>query len=257
MAKIITVANNKGGVGKSMLTYHYAKRFSRIGNTMVIDLDSQGNVTKYLMRGEPLPDHAHVQNFFTNKKRNVSYIVDKADDTELQLFGSSISLSESENSGDLNKYFTLRKALKKINTDNIKYIIVDTPPNIGLFTLNALLVSDYVVLPVDSSIDSFEALDIMYRTIDDVRNDHNERLQIAGIVPNGFDMRTKADQQQIKRISESYGPDLIKTIIPHSTTMRTARAEYKTIGELDQFNPVAEAIEDSYHDLLIRTTRGL
>lgn len=228
MAKIITIATPKGGVGKSTIGYHLAKLFKEKGTTLFVDIDSQGNSTKYILGAKrKLADKNNVVHLF--RKENIEPL---AIDKNFFLIGSNLLLTEFDSKTELNFFFSLQKYLKGVRK-NYDYIIIDTPPNLGLFTINALLATKYVISPLDPSEDAFDGLGILLDTVNEVKEDHNDNIELLGFVLNCYDRRNKAEQAIEERVKSKYPEILFNSTIPRATKIRDARLSYQSVFELD------------------------
>ena len=245
MAKTITIANNKGGVGKTMLAYHLANMFADLKEQRVlfVDFDPQGNSTKYFVGQDGISDKYHVKNMFEKSGIEPFKVTDN-----ISIVGSSISLGKYENLKDLNDYFALRRYLRTVSED-YDIVIIDTPPNIGTFTTNALLATDFVVIPVDSSVDAFNAIDLIMEAVNDVRLDHNEKIKVAGIVMNIFALHTNAGKKALSRLEQQYSEFLITPAVPSSTVVQNARESEQTVFEEDSKHKVCSALIEIFESL--------
>ena len=243
MAKIITITTPKGGVGKTTIAYYLADMYRQKGNVLVIDTDSQGNLTRFLLGGKELDDSNNFVRMFEGKKPSPVKI-----NENLSLIGSNIKLAKYDSKSELNNFFLLSKYLK-INQDKYDYVIIDTPPNLGMFTLNALLVTEYVVTVLDPSIDALEAQVILEEVMNDVRADHNEKIKLVGMILNTFDSRNKNDKDIYSMTKEKYPDSFIETVITRTTKVRDCRAEYKSILEAYPDNKVSVALQKIFKDI--------
>ena len=247
MVKIITVSTPKGGVGKTTLAYYLADMYKRTGKTLVIDTDSQGNITKFLLgnNGTLCEENNFVSLF---KKKNMTPLLLKEN---LYLIGSNIELSEYDSKNELNYFFLLSKYLKKIK-NNYDYIIIDTPPNLGMFTLNALLATEYVIAPLDPSEDALDGIGVLVKTVEEMKEDHNENIKLIGLIINAADFRNNADQKIKNKVKEDYPSLIFDESIPKTTKIRDARALYKSVLDIYPEHKVSIALEKIFNEMTKR-----
>ena len=244
MAKVITVSTPKGGVGKTTLAYYLATMYQEKGKTLIIDTDSQGNITKCLLGNEnPLEDHNNFVSLF--RKKNITPL---PLNENLYLIGSNIDLAEYDSKNELNYFFILSKYLKK-ESSKYDYIIIDTPPNLGMFTLNALLATEYVVAPLDPSEDALDGIGVLVKTVNEMKEDHNEKIKLIGLVLNAIDLRNNADQKIFDKTKDKYNSLLFKDSIPRTTRIRDARASYKSILDTQPEHKVSIALLNIFKEL--------
>jgi len=221
--KIITVANQKGGVGKSTLTHLLAHGFKDKGySVLAVDLDIQGNLTYALNVDEP---NYSTYDLLTNKAT--------AQQIRIQLEGMDVLPANSNLAGidlevkAIGKEYRLKNALKEMQA-NYDYIIIDTPPTLSLLTVNALTASDYVLIPTQADIFSLQGLGQLYGTIQAVQDYTNPELQIAGIIVTRHNTRTIL-AQEITEMLESTAKDLdtivFKARIREAVAIKEAQAQ--------------------------------
>jgi len=246
--KIFAGTNQKGGVGKTSLNLHVAEQFAEKGNTLIVDLDSQGNMTSWLLNEEELPTANNVTQLF--KKKNPKPL--KLSDS-LSLIGSDILLTEFDSKNDFTLYFILQKFLKKYENE-FEYVILDTPPNLGIFTLNALLSADYLYIPVDIGRDSLKGLSVLLSNYEEIKEDHNEKIKLLGFVINNDEPNTKASKRVKAHIAENY-PGMLLSVIPHTTKVRDARETGQSVFKycpehkvVTAFNKLFQAINKRVYE---------
>ena len=244
---ILAVSTPKGGVGKSTLSYHLARMFGDTGKTLLIDIDPQGNSTKHLLGNEPLPEEHNIKRIFENRT-----VVPLKTDT-IDLIGSNMKLSGLEKVTNFESYFILQTCIDSLK--GYKHIIIDTPPNIGIFTGNALIAADSVVAPTDTSEDSMDGLDSLVKELLIIKK-QNKDLKLLGIIINDFDNKTINDRDSEITLRDRFGERVFKTIISHTTNIKKARKQNKTIIEIDPRNRVSEEMINFYNELLRRASNA-
>lgn len=183
--KIITIANQKGGVGKSTLTHLLANGLKHKGySVLAVDLDPQGNLTYALNTDEP---DISTYDLLT-KKATAEQIRIQSEQADLLPANSNLSGLDLEIK-NVGKEYRLKNALKGMQT-HYDYIIIDTPPTLSLLTVNALTASDYVLIPAQADIFSLQGLGQLYRTIQAVQEYTNPDLHIGGIILTRHNPRT-------------------------------------------------------------------
>ena len=232
MGKIISIVNQKGGVGKTTTTINLGAALA-INNrkTLIIDFDQQANATLGLgINREDI--FFDVVDFFTHIGLLKKAII-KTDVENLELIPSSIRLSEVEESLYQldDKEYLLSKKLKLIK-DQYDYILIDCPPSLGLLVDNALFASDSVIIPVDSSYYSYNALTQMLTKINRVQK--YKKIEIEGILITKLDNRATLSYDIMDKVSELFGDKLFKTTITYSTHIQEAPMHGKSVIEFSE-----------------------
>jgi chromosome partitioning protein len=182
---ILAVANQKGGVGKTTIAFSLAKMSAVERETLAIDLDPQGNLTSCFT--ESLPDSANVK-LLWDKDKDGNPIDGQLTPVPLaknfSLVGADISLSFWETGGGAAAYFKLSGWLKR-RKEADSWTIIDCPPNLGIFSINAFIAADYVLIPVDASKFCIQGLDALFRSMKEVNRELRQDggLKVAGILP--------------------------------------------------------------------------
>jgi len=209
----ISFANQKGGVGKTTIAFHLAHIWAGGGKkVLVIDMDPQGNLSSSLW-SEEISENSLTSSLF---KKGKPAILTK---NKISLVPSDISLSVHEKDLSLKNYFRLKTWLDPIKDFDIA--IIDCPPSLGLFTINALTASDWVIAPVDVSVYALRALA-------DLKDSLKELSEIAkspsflGIVLSSFTAYYRASKVIKEHLEEIYKDLLFSTVIPASTKIREA-----------------------------------
>ncbi len=221
MGKIISIINQKGGVGKTTTAVNLAAELADKGHkTLLIDEDAQGNSTSGLSKdvkfGKDLYDV--LLDDADAKEAAVKTAVKK-----LWLLPSSIDLAgaEIEIAGLPEREFLLRKKLAAIK-DSYDYILIDCPPSLGLLTLNALVASDSIIIPIQAEFYALEGLSQLVKTVQVVSRKLNPSLHILGILLTMFDGRTNLSLQVAEEVKKYFGSKVFRTVIPRTVKLSEA-----------------------------------
>ncbi len=218
MGRVIAFANQKGGVAKTTSTLNLAVAFKEHGlDVLVIDLDPQGNLT---MSQGLNPDTIERSMFDVLVHRLP--ITEIIQNREIDLAVSSIDLAGAELalSSMIGRERALEKALLAVR-ETYDYILIDTPPSLGLLTINAFVASDGVIVPVQCEYLSLRGLVQLENTLSMVRENLNPRVEIQGILPTMYDKRTLHSREAIDILQENFGDLVFNTRI--RKTIRYAR----------------------------------
>ena len=234
MGRIISVSNQKGGVGKTTSTVNLAAYLAEKGKkVLIIDIDPQGNAgfgigvnaeeietTIYeVMLGE-LPIKEAI---FDTDVENL-YLIP----SNIHLSGAQVDLLDSEK-----REFILKKALHEIK-DNFHYILIDCPPSLGMLTLNALVAADSVLIPLQCEYYALEGLSQLLRIIAMVQEGLNPSLKIEGVVLTMYDSRTNLANQVVDDVRDYFQDKVFKTIIPRNVKLSEAPSFGKPISLYDR-----------------------
>ncbi len=222
MAKIISVCNQKGGVGKTTTAINLASFIALAGrNVLVVDCDPQANATSGLGIDKKQVKES-IYDALINDKETSQLILDTKV-TNLYLIPSNVHLTgiEIELVSIEAREFRLKHALEKIRP-SFDYIILDAPPSLGLLTLNALTASKSALIPLQCEYYALEGLSQLLNTINLVRQNLNPTLEIEGILLTMADFRTKLTDEVIKEARGFFGEKVYKTVIPRSIKLGEA-----------------------------------
>jgi len=209
-AKVISFANQKGGVAKTTTTLNLAVAFAESGHKVLcIDLDPQGNLT--MSQGID-PDKVGVS-MFDVLVHHIP-LTDVIHEREIDIAVASIDLAGAEiaMSTQIGRERSLEKAIAGV-ADDYDFICIDTPPSLGLLTVNALTASDKVIVPVQCEYLSMRGLMLLQNTLDMIRDNLNPRIQIEGILPTMLDARTVHAKEAIEILEENFGDLVFETRI--------------------------------------------
>jgi len=247
--KVIAFANQKGGVAKTTTTLNLGVALSEKGHrVLLVDLDPQGNLS---MSQGLNPDEIE-RSMFDVLVHKIP-IQDVIEHREVDLAVSSIDLAGAELSlsSMIGRERALEKALAPI-LDDYDFILIDTPPSLGLLTINALVAADGVIVPVQCEYLSLRGLVQLENTLMMIRENLNPKVEIVGILPTMFDRRLLHSKEAVEILKENFGPLVLNTKI--RKTVRYAEAPVKGESVL-KYDPTSEAAE-MYRDLAKEVLRS-
>jgi len=238
LPRVIAFANQKGGVAKTTTTLNLAVAFAERGlRVLAVDLDPQGNLT---MSQGMNPDTIERSMFDVLVHRLP--ITEVVVSTEIDIAVSSIDLAGAELalSSMIGRERALEKALLPVKSQ-YDYILIDTPPSLGLLTINALVASNGVIVPVQCEYLSLRGLVQLENTMSMIRENLNPDVRIAGILPTMFDTRTLHSREAVEILEENFGDLVFKTRIRKTVRYAEAPVKGSSVLKYDPNGPAAEA----------------
>ncbi len=260
--KIISVANQKGGCGKTTLAVNVAAALARMGNkTLLIDLDPQAHATFALGYLKKHSERKTSYDIFRARFDNVDAPLEEiviTDRERLSFIPANMMLSAAEiNLGSVNGAAAiLHKTLQDPFFAEYDYVIVDSPPSFGFLTLNSMYAADMIIVPVDLSYFSFNGINSIYR-VTGLLNKETARTPSVFFVINIYDKRSKFAKQFDNDAGKKLGPYLLPTKIRASVRLRETAREGKTIFEYDPKSPVALDFYNLTSDILAANNREI
>jgi chromosome partitioning protein len=247
LQRVIVFANQKGGVAKTTTTLNLAVAFKEQGfRVLVVDLDPQGNLT---MSQGMNPDSIERSMFDVLVHRlPISEIVHEA---EVDVAVSSIDLAGAELalSSMIGRERALEKALLEVR-DSYDFIMIDTPPSLGLLTINAFVAATGVIVPVQCEYLSLRGLVQLENTLAMVRENLNPDVKIEGILPTMFDRRTLHSREAVEILEENFGDLVFKTRIRKTVRYAEAPVKGSSVLKYDPSGTAAEAYRDLAKEVL-------
>jgi chromosome partitioning protein len=228
VARILSLANQKGGVGKTTTAINLGAAMAELGQRMLlVDFDPQGALSVGLGIN-PMTLELTVYNLLLDRAVEPEQVILKTSTPGVELLPSNIDLSAAEVVlvSEVAREQALKRALAPIR-DRYDYILIDCPPSLGLLTVNALTASDGVIVPLECEYFALRGMTLLLDTVEKVRDRLNPDLRLEGIVPTMYDGRTLHGREVLERVREAFGPYLYRTVI-----RRTIRfAEAPVVGE--------------------------
>jgi chromosome partitioning protein len=247
LGQVIAFANQKGGVAKTTTTINLAVAFREEGfRVLAVDLDPQGNLT---MSQGMNPDKLD-RSMFDVLVRSLP-IAEVIHRTEVDLAVSSIDLAGAELalSSMIGRERVLQKALLPVRSD-YDYILIDTPPSLGLLTVNALTASDDVIVPVQCEYLSLRGLVQLQNTLEVIRENLNPTVDIRGILPTMYDSRTLHSREAVEMLRENFGDLVFKTWIKKTVRYAEAPVQGSSVLKYDPTGSAANAYRELAKEVL-------
>jgi chromosome partitioning protein len=257
MAKIISLINQKGGVGKTTSAINLATYLAAAGKfVLLVDLDPQGNassglgldirqIEKSLYHSMMLGEHP--SKIILKTETFGHDLIPSSQD----LAGAGIELVHMEN-----REFRLYNVLREIRT-NYDYIIIDSPPSLGLLTINGLVASDEIIIPVQTEYFALEGLSQLLNTIDLVRENLQPKLKIMGALLTMYDKRNRLARQVIKEVQDHFPGHVFDSIIPRSVRLAEAPGFGKSILNFDSLSKGARAYRNLAKEIIEMEKEGI
>jgi chromosome partitioning protein len=250
--RIFVFSNQKGGVGKTTTAISVSSLLAKNGfKTLLIDIDPQGNATSGIgidkrnqektiyqcLHDSITPDEAIVETEFENL-----YLIPANN----SLAGAELELVNTDR-----REFVLSKILQEMKT-KFDFIMIDCPPSLGLLTINALVASEKLLIPLQCEYYSLEALGDLMGTFSLVKSKLNPRLEIGGVILTMADFRAKSTLQAIEEVKSYFGDAVFKAVVPRSIRVSEAPSHGKPIVHYDPLSKGSKAYQEIVDELLVK-----
>lgn len=254
--RIIAVANQKGGVGKTTTTINLGAALAEQGSrVLIVDLDPQGNASTGL--GIDVDDREFTTYELLLEDIDLGQVIQSTRSDNLMIIPATVDLSSAdiELISNERRSFLLHDALRQTAIDryDLDYILIDCPPSLNLLTVNAMVAAHSVLVPLQSEFFALEGLSQLLLTIREVRQSANPNLRIEGVVLTMFDARNNLSGQVEKDARDNLGDLVFKTLIPRNVRLSEAPSYSMSVLEYDPQSRGA----DAYRALALELVKNL
>lgn len=226
---ILAIANQKGGVGKTTTAINVAAAFAQKNlRTLLVDMDPQANSSMSYLERRTIEQS--IYDVLTEPTLPLAEIVRETTLPNLKIVPAKISLAKLESKllGEIDGHFRLKDKLQPL-TGEFDAIIIDTPPTLGMITVNALVASSHILIPIQSSYFALEGTDDLLETIEKIKSRPNPNLQVLGVVITLHDKRTVLGRDIFKQIDDVFQGKVFKTTISKSVRLEESPAYKESI----------------------------
>lgn len=254
MAKVITITNQKGGVGKTTTAINLSFYLAKAGKkTLLIDFDPQGNASSGLNIEK---DQAHISMSQLLLSQNQAHeAVMPTSVRNLSIIVATPELADTEiKMTQLDNRFTIFRDIIKTLRKDYDYIIIDSPPSLSLITVNCMIAADYLLLPVQTEFYALEGVAQLLESMQLIKKASNPKLQILGVVATMYDKRTSLSAQVLAEIQKYFKDLVFKTTIPRNIRLAEAPSHGVPIGQYDRFSKGAKAYKNLAAEVIERTS---
>lgn len=241
MGRIIAIANQKGGVGKTTTAINLSASLASLGKrVLALDMDPQGNMTSGLGVDKDGVEKTVYDLIIGNVGIEECICENVLENLDVLPSNINLSAAEIELIGIDNKEYLLKEEVDKVK-DRYDYIIIDCPPALSMLTINAMTTSDSVLVPIQCEYYALEGLSQLMHTIELVKERLNPKLEMEGVVFTMYDARTNLSLQVVENVKNNLNQNIYKTIIPRNVRLAEAPSYGMPINYYDKRSAGAES----------------
>ena len=241
MSRIIAIANQKGGVGKTTTAINLSSCLASFGKKVLsIDLDPQGNMSSGLGVDKDEVEYNAYDLIIGNAKIEDCICGNVIENLDVLPSNINLSAAEIELIGVDDKEYILRNAIDQVK-DQYDFVIIDCPPSLSMLTINAMTTADSVIVPIQCEYYALEGLSQLIHTVELVKDRLNSKLEIEGVVFTMYDARTNLSLQVVENVKDNLQQNIYKTIIPRNIRLAEAPSYGLPINKYDPKSTGAES----------------
>ncbi len=253
MTQIISVVNQKGGVGKTTTTVSLAAFIGKKRKkVLMIDLDPQGNATSGLGIDKSEIENSTYDVMVNDVPISEAIVESSANNVDICPTNINLAGAEVELVGAMSREQILKNAIEEV-ADNYDYIFIDCPPSLGILTINALTASNNLIIPIQGEYYALEGLSQLVDTVNKVKKKLNKNINILGVVLTMFDKRTQLTRQVKDEVENYFGDKVFKTLIPRNVRLAEAPSHGLAISDYDPNSKGGKAYESLASEVLKKT----
>lgn len=252
-AIIISMCNQKGGVGKTTTTINLGAALVELGyKVLLVDFDPQGSLSVGLGVNPHTLEHS-IYNLLLSKQCTVDEVVRPTSVPELDILPSNIDLSAAEVQlvSEVAREQTLTRVLAPLRS-RYDFILIDCAPSLGLLTINALTASDYVIMPLECEFFALRGIALLTDTISKVADRLNPKLKVMGILGTMYDGRTLHSREVLERVVQAFGDDVFHTVIRRTVKFPETTVAGEPITTYASASPGADAYRMLAREVLLK-----